>query len=142
MKEESLQIAYNRIEELELKLESANSKIINLEENTKQLESRHRALWSKNDVESDYAKMYGDKSNKFVTEEHKDNTLDNLYKALYRLANATHAANEFIKTNNDAIQAIQAASFAINSRAIELEKSIGLNGPASGQIPTGNTGNL
>ena len=135
MKEESLQIAYDRIEELELKLESANSKIINLEENTKQLESRHRALWSKYDVESDYAKMYGDKSNKFVTEEHKDNTLDNLYKALYRLANATHAANEFIKTNNDAIQA---ASFAINSRAIELETSIGLNGPTPGQIPTGN----
>lgn len=138
MKEESLQIAYNRIEELELKLESANSKIINLEENTKQLESRLPTLWSKYDVDSDYAKMYGNKSNNFVTEEHKANTLDNLYKALYRLANATHAANEFIKTNNDAIQAIQAASFAINSRAIELEKSIGLNGPAPGQIPTGN----
>jgi hypothetical protein len=90
-------------------------------------------------------------SNKFVTEEHKvptnffdnrpikdkdkDNVLDNLYDALYRLTNATHAAKSFIKTTNDGIQA---ATHAINADAVELETSIGLNGPAPGQIPTGN----
>jgi len=85
---------------------------------------------------TDYAKMYGDKSNKFITEEHKDNVLlDNLYDALYRLTNATHAAKSFIKTTNDGIQA---ATHAINADAVELETSIGLNGPAPGQIPTGN----
>lgn len=82
-----------------------------------------------------YSEMYGDQSNKFIAKEHKNNELDNLYYALYRLSNATNAVVSFIKTNNDAIQA---AALAINSRAIELETSIGLNGPASGQIPTGN----
>jgi hypothetical protein len=85
-----------------------------------------------NEAEVNYSEMYDGQSDKFIAKEHKDNELDNLYHALYRLSNATNAVISFIKTNNDAIQS---STFAINSRAIELEKSIGLNEPASGQIP-------
>lgn len=82
--------------------------------------------------EVNYAQMYGNNSNKFIAGENKDNALDNLYDAIYRLANATHTVTSLIKTNNEAIQA---AALAINSKAIELEKSIGLNEPAAGQTP-------
>jgi GH24 family phage-related lysozyme (muramidase) len=46
-----------------------------------------------------YSEMYGDQSNKFIAKEHKNNELDNLYYALYRLSNATNAVVSFIKTN-------------------------------------------
>jgi hypothetical protein len=52
-----------------------------------------------NEAEVNYSEMYGDQSNKFIAKEHKDNELDNLYHALYRLSNATNAVVSFIKTN-------------------------------------------